>query len=353
MQKQIAAQGESPFLQACRGQVPSRTPIWLMRQAGRYMKCYRDLRQRHAFLQLVHTPELACQVTLQPITAFELDAAIVFADILPLLDSVGLQVRFVEGKGPQITPALQHEQQILDLQCRPVQESIGGTLQAIALAKPELDSRGGIPLIGFSGAPFTLASYAIEGESSRQHLRTKSLLLNRPDLWQHLMHVLREQITQYLLQQVHAGACVLQLFDSWVGCLSPKLYEEHVLPHLVSIFKTIKKRFPHVPLIYFSTGSASLLHLFARLSCDVVGLDWRMNMADARASLPKGCALQGNLDPVVLLASWETVQQEAVHVLKQATRFSRAGYIFNLGHGVLPSTPEDTVRRLAQWVHDA
>ncbi|MEM7402670.1 MAG: uroporphyrinogen decarboxylase [Myxococcota bacterium] len=342
----------SPFLQACRGQTPSRIPVWLMRQAGRYMRCYRDLRQRYPFLQMVHTPELACEVTLQPIRAFELDAAIVFADILPLLGSIGLQVNFVEGKGPQLSPTLQHEKQITALQCRPLQESIGGTLQAITLAKSELNNLGGLPLIGFSGAPFTLASYAIEGGGSRQQLQTKSLLLQRPDLWRQLMQLLSQQITQYLLLQAQAGADALQLFDSWVGCLSPQLYEQHVLPYLATICSRVKQALPQLPLIYFSTGSASLLPLFAQLPCDVFGVDWRLDLADARRRLPSKCAIQGNLDPVVLLAPWSRIQQEASAVLQQATQHTRAGYIFNLGHGVLPATAQESVKRLVQWVHE-
>ena len=345
------AKGRSPpFMQACRGQVPTRTPVWLMRQAGRYMGCYRRLREKYSLLQLVHTPELACQVTLQPVEAFGVDASIIFSDILPLLGSLGLRLEFASGSGPCICPALRCAGDIAALCARPIEESVWGTLQAIGLLAPELERRG-VPLIGFSGAPFTLASYAIEGGSSRQHLGAKSLMLTRPDLWKHLMQLLTDQITDYLLAQVRAGVHVLQLFDSWSGWLAPVHYQQHVLPYLQAICAAVKSEAPGVPFIYFSTGSGGWLSLIKQVPWDVVGLDWRVDLSEARQQFGIHRAVQGNLDPAVLLAPWGKVEQEIQALLQTATAATRAGYIFNLGHGVLPQTDEETVKRLVQTVH--
>ncbi|MEM7495088.1 MAG: uroporphyrinogen decarboxylase [Myxococcota bacterium] len=339
-------------MQACRGRVPARTPVWLMRQAGRYMACYRALREKYSLLQLVHTPELACRVTLQPVDAFGVDAAIVFSDILPLLCSLGLRLEFVTGEGPRVTPPLRHESDIAALSARPIEESVEGTLRAIRLLAPELEQRG-IPLIGFSGAPFTLASYAIEGGSSRQHLLAKELMLRRPDLWDHLMRLLARQVTDYLLAQARAGAHALQLFDSWSGWLSPAHTQHYVLPHVQAICMAVKRAAPGVPLIYFSTGNGGWLHLIKQVPCDVIGLDWRVDLSTARRQLGLDRAVQGNLDPAVLLAPWRRVEQETLAAVHAATAATRAGYIFNLGHGVLPRTDEDTVRRLVHTVRHA
>jgi uroporphyrinogen decarboxylase len=337
----------SRFLRACHRRHTDATPIWLMRQAGRYMVEYRTLREKYSILDIIKTPELACEVTLQPINAFDLDAAIIFADILPPLEGMGLELDFIKGEGPTIYNPIRTLADVERLRVLPAEETLGFTLDAIRLVRRELDTRG-IPLIGFSGAPFTLASYAIEGGSSRNHLGVKTMMLNQPDLWHSLMSKLSEVAGHYLLAQAHAGAHVLQLFDSWVGELSPFDYERCVLPYSRRTIEIARQG--GVPIIHFGTNTNGILPLIQSAGGDVIGVDWRIELMQAWQMLGDGISIQGNLDPVALFADWDGLQARARHILDSVR--GKPGHIFNLGHGILPATPVDNVRRLVDFVHE-
>jgi uroporphyrinogen decarboxylase len=338
---------QSRFLRACRRQPADTTPIWLMRQAGRYMSEYRQLRQSYGILELIKTPELACEVTLQPINAFDLDAAIIFADILPPLEGMGLSLEFVKGEGPLIHNPLRSPADIDALRTPPPEESLAFTLEAIRLARQELDGRG-LPLIGFSGAPFTLASYAVEGGSSRNFQRAKSLMMGDPLQWDRLMSKLSQVVGYYLLAQAQAGAQALQLFDSWVGALSPDDYRRLVMPYSRQAIEIAQEA--GVPIIHFGTNTSGMLESIRDAGGDVIGVDWRIDLDDAWERLGPDVAIQGNLDPIALFAPWPELRQRAQAVLDRAA--GRPGHIFNLGHGILPQTPVDNVRRLVEFVHE-
>lgn len=340
----------SRFLSACMREPVDATPLWLMRQAGRYMPQYQELKRKHSFMQLVKTPELACEVTLQPIDAFDVDAAIIFADILPALEGMGLLMDFADGERLTIHNPVRSAADIDALRVLPPEETLAFTLEAIRLVRPELDRRG-IPLIGFSGAPFTLASYAVEGSSDRERkhlrLRTKALMLSEPALWQRLMWKVAEVVGQYLLAQARAGAHVLQLFDSWVGVLSADDYEQFVLPYTRYAIDIARRA--DVPIVLYGTAPGRMLELARSTGCDVLGLDWHVPLDQAWQRLGPNVALQGNLDPAALLAPWPELRQRAKTVLDQAA--GRPGHIFNLGGGIVSSPPVDNVRRLAEFVH--
>ena len=340
---------KSRFLRACRRQPVDATPIWLMRQAGRYMAEYRDLRRRYTILELIKTPELACEVTLQPMNAFDLDAAIIFADILPPLQGMGLELDFVKGEGPVLGNPVRTAADIQALRVPPPEESLWFTLEAIRLVRKELDGRG-VPLIGFSGAPFTLASYAIEGGGSRNHIHAKGLMMGEPALWAQLMDKLSQVVGHYLLAQAQAGAQVLQLFDSWVGQLSPDDYRRLVMPYSQRAIAIARQA--GVPIIHFGTDTTGMLDLIREAGGDVIGVDWRIDLAAAWQQLGDDVAVQGNLDPVALFAPWPQLQERAKQVLDAARSLGRPGHIFNLGHGILPETPVDNVRRLVDFVHE-
>lgn len=337
----------SRFLRACRRLPTDATPVWLMRQAGRYMVEYRTLREKYSILEIIKTPELACEVTLQPINAFDLDAAIIFADILPPLEGMGLELDFIKGEGPTIYNPVRTTDDVDRLRVLPTEETLGFTLEAIRLARRELDSRG-IPLIGFSGAPFTLASYAVEGGSSRSRIMVKNMMLSQPELWHRLMTKLSEVAGHYLLEQAQAGAHVLQLFDSWVGELSPFDYERSVLPYSRRAIEIASQA--GVPIIHFGTNTSGMLPLIRTAGGDVIGVDWRIDLAQAWRILGDQVGVQGNLDPVTLFADWEALQSRARHILDSVN--GKTGHIFNLGHGILPETPVDNVRRLVDFVHE-
>jgi uroporphyrinogen decarboxylase len=338
---------DSRFLCACRRQPTDATPIWLMRQAGRYMVEYRTLREKYTILQIIKTPELACEVTLQPINAFDLDAAIIFADILPPLEGMGLELDFIRGEGPTIYNPIRTADDVECLRVLPAEEALGFTLEAIRLARPELDSRG-IPLIGFSGAPFTLASYAIEGGGSRNRVEVKNMMMSQPELWHSLMSKLSEVAGHYLLAQAHAGAHALHLFDSWVGELSPSDYVRYVLPYSRRAIEIASQS--EVPIIHFGTNTNGMLPLMKAAGGDVIGVDWRIDLAQAWQILGDEVSIQGNLDPVALFADWEALQSRARYILDSVK--GKPGHIFNLGHGILPETPIDNVRRLVDFVHE-
>ncbi len=336
----------SLFLRACRGLPTQRTPIWFMRQAGRYMPEYRAIRAQHSMLDVIRTPELAAEVTLQPINAFGFDAAIIFADILPPLIGMGLQLDFIKGEGPHIENPLARPYDIDLLATPPAEETMPATLKAIQLVVQELAPRN-IPLIGFAGAPFTLASYAIEGGSSSHYSKTKALMYSEPAAWKRLMTKLVTVQADYLVKQVKAGAAALQIFDSWAGqALNQQDYLRYVQPYNKALFQAVAQA--GVPVINFSQGAGAYFLDAVASGGDVIGLDWRMPLDWYWRQLDYVKPVQGNLDPTVLLAPWREIQYQTDQVLAQAA--GRPGHIFNLGHGILPNTPLDHVRRLVDYV---
>jgi uroporphyrinogen decarboxylase len=334
------------FLKACRRQAVDCTPIWLMRQAGRYMESYRRLRQKYSTMQLIKTPELAVEITLQPVNAFDLDAAIIYSDILPPLEAMGLALEFAAGEGPIIHKPVRTESDVAALRVPEPRESLGFTLEAIRLARAELGDR--LPLIGFSGAPFTLATYAIEGGASRNLSLTKNLMYTQSETWHALMDKLTRLVGSYLQSQVEAGARALQMFDSWAGALSPLDYRTYVLPYSRRVLEAAQRT--GVPVIHFSTGTGGMLEALAEAGGDVIGVDWRVELSDAWQRVGYTRAIQGNLDPLVLLAPLPEIERQTTHILAQAD--SRLGHIFNLGHGVLPQTPVEHVAALVDMVHE-
>lgn len=332
------------FLKACRREPVDCTPVWFMRQAGRYMIEYRRLREKHSILELCKTPELAAQVTMQPIDRFALDAAIIFADILLPLEPMGLSLEFAEGEGPVIHNPVRDGAAVERLKVID-----GGELQyvmdAINLTRTKLAGR--VPLIGFAGAPFTLASYAIEGGSSRNYVRTKQMMYGEPQAWHRLMDKFARVITGYLRRQIKAGAQAVQLFDSWVGCLSAGDYAEYVMPHVQLIFEGLKHE--GVPLIHFGTGTTAILKAMRRAGGDVIGVDWRIPLDEAWDLVGHDRAVQGNLDPVALFGPIPEIERRVTDILRRAA--GRPGHIFNLGHGILPNTPVEHVAAAIDLVH--
>jgi uroporphyrinogen decarboxylase len=334
------------FLRACRREAVDTTPVWLMRQAGRYMAEYRALKERYSILDMVKNPEVAAEVTMQPIRAFDVDAAIVFADILTALEALGFRVKFVAGEGPVIENPVRSAEAIRKLDARDPREAVAYTIEAVRVVKPMLGGR--VPLIGFSGSPFTLACYAIEGGSAKEYAEARAFMFAEPAAFHDLLDRLAAMVAAYLCAQAEAGADALQLFDSWAGVLSPAAYREFALPRVAGIFKAVRSRHA-VPLIYFSTGTAGCLPSLKETGADVISLDWRIDLGHARRELGSGLAVQGNLDPTVLFAPAAAVEREALRVLRSAG--GEPGYIFNLGHGVLQHTPVDNVKRLVDFVH--
>ena len=313
------------------------------------MREYRELRAKHSMMDMITTPELAAEVTLQPIEAFDLDAAIIFADILPPLVGMGLDLDFVPGMGPLIDHPISRGYDIERLKTPPAEETIlQHTLAAIRLASATLTPRG-IPLIGFAGAPFTLASYAIEGRGSKNYAKTKRLMMSEPAAWDMLMQKLVAVQSDYLLKQVEAGASALQVFDSWAGAaLSQQDYRRYVQPHNKALFRTLEKA--GVPIINFSAGTAAYIADVAACGGHVIGVDWRMPLDWFWSRIGEDKAIQGNLDPAALLAPWPELRSRIDDVLTRAG--GRPGHIFNLGHGILPTTPRDNVKRLVDYIHE-
>jgi uroporphyrinogen decarboxylase len=334
------------FLKACHQEKPDCTPVWFMRQAGRYMKVYRDIRSRHSLIEMFKNPDLAAEITLQPVKAFSVDAAIIFADILLPLEGMGVSFEFAPEGGPVITNPVRSLAGIRSLRIADPDEDLGYVLESLRRVRAEID--GKVPLIGFAGAPFTLASYAIEGGSSSNCFLTKDWMYRDRAAWDLLMGKLCETITAYLKAQVKAGAQVVQLFDSWVGCLSPSDYRSYVLPHTQRIFQELRKE--GIPSIHFGTVTAGLLSLMAEAGGDIIGVDWRIDLNRAWECIDTGAGVQGNLDPSALLAPWDLLRRNAAEVLDAAA--GRPGHIFNLGHGIFPSASEDAVKALADFVHE-
>ena len=337
----------SRFLKACRHEATDCTPIWLMRQAGRYMSEYRTIRRQHSMLEIIQTPQLAAEVTLQPLNRFDLDAAIIFSDILPPLIGMGLKLEFVKGSGPQLETPIVSPGDVDRLTTPKAKDCMGPTLEAISLVCRELESRG-LPLIGFAGAPFTLACYAIQGSGSRSYEKAKQFMYRYPDSWAVLMNKFVEVVADYLVQQVRSGASALQVFDSWAGILSVRDYERFIKPFNTRLLTEIKSS--GVPVINFSTGTSTHLNLVAECGGDVIGVDWRLPLRSAWEAIGYDKSIQGNLDPTAMLAPWDELKRQVDLILADAR--GSCGHIFNLGHGILPSTSADAVKRLVDYVHE-
>jgi uroporphyrinogen decarboxylase len=337
---------DSPFMRACRREPTAYTPIWLMRQAGRYMPEYRAVREKVPFLELCKNPQLASEVMCTAVERLGVDAAIIFSDLLPILEPMGMELEFSPGDGPQIHNPVREGgdvDRVVELEST---EALDFVFETVAQTRRDLPER--IPLIGFAGAPFTLASYAIEGGASRNFLHTKTLMYREPAAWNELMERLSRSITRYLNAQIAAGAQAVQLFDSWVGCLSVADYRRHVLPHVRTIARGLT---PGAPLIHFATGNPALLASMTEAGGDVIGVDWRIDLAEAWRTVGYDRAVQGNLDPAVLLADRESIAEGARRILDSVQ--GRPGHIFNLGHGVLQQTSPDNARALVDIVHEA
>ena len=337
---------ESRFLNACRSEPVDATPVWFMRQAGRYMAEYRALRERYSLLDICRAPELATEVTLQPVRRIEVDAAILFSDLLLPLEPMGLPFDFIKGEGPQLEKPIESPEDIDALREFEPRVALAHVLEAIRLVQKELAGR--VPLIGFAGAPFTLASYAIEGGHSNTFARTKSLMYGHPEAWHRLCARLSAVVADYLVAQIEAGVDAVQVFDSWVGALSPADYREFALPHTQRVFDAVGGR---VPTIHFGTGTSAMFPELRQAGGDVIGVDWRIPIDAAWDLIGHDRAVQGNLDPTLLLGPTSRLLSEASSVLDRVQ--GRAGHIFNLGHGILPSTPVEHVQMLAQHVHSA
>jgi uroporphyrinogen decarboxylase len=338
---------DSRFLRACRREATDATPVWFMRQAGRYMPEYRAIREKVSMLDAIRTPAIAQEITLQPIKAFDLDAAILFSDILIPLTPMGIDLDFIKGEGPQINTPIRTLADVQNLHAPPAAETMPFIAEAVRGITAELTPKN-IPLIGFCGAPFTLASYAIEGGGSKNYERTKTMLWNAPEVWDAFMEKLVPALIDYLRLQIEAGASVVQIFDSWAGALSPADFERSVAPYTRRLIQTAQAF--GVPVIYFSTGTGTFLDQIGGLYSDVVSVDWRIGLDRAWRELGDEKAIQGNLDPVLLFAEWPILKRAVDEILTQAN--GRPGHIFNLGHGILPGTPVETVRRLADYVHE-
>ncbi len=332
------------FLRACRRQPNDQIPVWLMRQAGRYMAEYQMVRSQSSFLELCKDPDLAAEVTITAVERLGVDAAIIFADILLPLEPLGVGLEYAKGEGPLILRPVRNEAAINNLNPVDVHESLGFVLQAIKNVRQDMHPR--IPLIGFAGAPFTVAAYMIEGKGSRNYIPTKTLMHSSPKAWHQLMDKLVAVLSDYLNAQIEAGCQVVQIFDSWVGCLSPDDYREYVLPHNKRLIESVQKG---TPVIHFGTGTATLLELQKEAGGDVIGLDWRMNIGPTWKRLGD-VAIQGNLDPVILFSSLDVIRTQAKKILDAVGH--KPGFIFNLGHGILPETPVDHVMALVDFIHE-
>jgi uroporphyrinogen decarboxylase len=334
------------FLKACRREPVDTTPVWFMRQAGRYMSDYRVLRQRYSLLDICRAPELAVAVTMQPVDVIDVDAAILFSDLLIPFGPMGLDFDFVKGEGPAISNPIRSAADVDRLRVFEPREELGHVLETIRLLRVELAGR--VPLIGFGGAPFTLAAYAIEGGPSTTYSRTKAFMYSQPHAWHRLCDRFAAVISEYMTAQVEAGVQALQIFDSWAGALGRIDYREFALPHSSRIFSALRNT--GVPVIHFGVGTAAILPEITEAGGDVIGLDWRLPLDEAWSVVGHNHGVQGNLDPTLLLGPRERLFARADDVLRRAG--GRPGHIFNLGHGVLPGTSLEQVQALARHVHD-
>ncbi len=334
-----------PFLAACLRRPTGFTPVWLMRQAGRFLPEYRAIRSRLSFLELCKHPEAAAEVTLLPVERLRVDAAILFADILLIVEPMGVGLEFARGEGPVIHRPVRSAEDVERLVERDPAETVPFVFDTVRRVRAALAER--VPLIGFAGAPFTVASYLVEGGASRDYLETKRLMYRDPGAWHALLALLARTIARYLNGQIAAGAQAVQLFDSWVGALGPDDYREYVLPHTRAVIRALT---PGVPVIHFGTGTAGLLPTLREAGGDVIGLDWRVDLDEAWARVGHDVAVQGNLDPAALLAPPDEIRRRVRAILARAG--GRPGHVFNLGHGVLPETPVDHAVAMVDAVHE-
>ena len=334
---------DAAFLKACRREATPFTPIWLMRQAGRYMPEYRAVRSRLGFLELCKDSDAAAEVTVTAVERLGVDAAIIFADILLIVEPMGVGLEFSKGDGPVLHNPVRTPADVEQLPEVDAAAAVSFVYDAVRKARAALK----VPLIGFSGAPFTLASYVIEGGGSRNYVHTKTLMYGEPEAWHALLRRLTTAVSAYLNAQIAAGADAVQLFDSWVGCLAPDDYRRFVLPHMRTLIAAIT---PGVPVIHFGTGTAGLLEVMREAGGDVIGLDWRIDVAEGWQRVGHDVGVQGNLDPVALFAPRAEIRDRAARILERAR--GHRGHIFNLGHGILPNTPVDNVIALVDMVHE-
>lgn len=331
------------MMRACRMEPVERTPVWLMRQAGRYLPEYRGVREKVGFMELCKNPRLSAEVMIATVERLGVDAAIIFSDLLPLLEPMGMDLEFAAGEGPVIHNPLREAADVNRLRELDDIGPMGFVMDVVRATRAGLDDS--IPVIGFAGAPFTLASYCVEGGTSRAWLHTKTLMYRHETAWHDLMAKLARAVSRYLVAQIEAGAQIVQLFDSWVGCLGPDDYRRYVLPHSRTAIAAAATR---VPVIHFATGNPALLPLLREAGGSVIGVDWRIDLDDAWKMIGHDRAVQGNLEPAVLLADRETVRRRTKDILSRAA--GRPGHIFNLGHGVLPQTPVENVLELIATV---
>jgi uroporphyrinogen decarboxylase len=336
----------SLFVRACKGLPVERTPVWFMRQAGRYMAEYRAVRQKYSLVEICKKPEVAAEVTITAAEALNVDAAIIFADLLLPLEVMGLPFHFSPGEGPVIEVPIREVEHIRALRTDRAAD-LGYVAESIKKVSDHFGEK--LPVIGFCGAPFTLASYMIEGGGSRNYIEVKKMMYNEPEAFDELLGKLVSVLAEYTTQQAKSGADVIQIFDSWVGCLSVEDYRRYVLPRTTELVKKLQQT-TKVPIIYFGTDSTTLLPSMRETGAEVLGLDWRVPLDEGWKILDHKVAVQGNLDPVLLFASWPELKARAEAILKQAN--GRPGHIFNLGHGILPNTPVQNVKDLAKFVHE-
>jgi len=338
------------FLRALKRQPVDVTPVWMMRQAGRYLPEYRATRMRAgSFMDLVRTPELACEVTLQPLARFPLDAAILFSDILTIPDAMGLGLQFIEGEGPRLRNPLRSDDAIRALGVPDPETELRYVMDAVRTIRKAL--KGSVPLIGFSGSPWTLATYMVEGRGGHEFLMVKKLAYDAPEIMQHLLDTLTRSVTSYLLAQAQAGAQALMIFDTWGGVLAPSAFARCSLAPMAAIVAELKSKAPDVPVILFTKGGGANLEGLAATGCDALGLDWTVELSDARRRVGGQVALQGNLDPSILVATPERIQEEVVRVLSSFG--PGPGHVFNLGHGILPETPPEHAAAMITAVHES
>jgi uroporphyrinogen decarboxylase len=336
----------SRFVRACKAQPVDRTPVWFMRQAGRYMAEYRAVRKQYSLIEICKSPKIAAEVTITAAEFLGVDAAIIFADLLLPLEVMGLPFHFSAGEGPVIERPLRSKEDVARLRTDRASE-LGYVAESVGLVAKHFGDR--LPVIGFCGAPFTLASYMIEGGGSRNYVNAKKMMYSSPAAWDELLRKLVVVTSEYAAEQVRAGADTIQIFDSWVGCLGVDDYRHYVLPRTMELVKSLQKS-AGVPIIYFGTDSSTLLPSMQETGAEVIGLDWRIPLDEGWRALGFEGAVQGNLDPVVLFADWKTVKSRSEDILRSAS--GRPGHIFNLGHGILPETPVDNVKNLARFVQE-
>ncbi|MGA7292393.1 MAG: uroporphyrinogen decarboxylase [Terriglobales bacterium] len=336
---------DSLFIRAVKAQPTERTPVWFMRQAGRYMPEYRAVRKQYSLIEICKKPEVAAQVTIEAAEILKVDAAIIFADLLLPLEVMGLPFHFAAGEGPKIEKPVRTAEDIARLRTDRAAD-LGYVSEAVKLVCKHFGDK--LPVIGFCGAPFTLASYMIEGGGSRNYIFTKKMMYSAPSAWNELMQKLVAVTAEYSAEQVRAGADTIQIFDSWVGCLSVEDYRRYVLPHVTVLVKRLQKT--GVPVIYFGTDSSTLLPSMQESGAEVIGLDWRIPLDAGWKRLGHKGAVQGNLDPVLLFADWKELKSRAKDILRQAA--GRPGHIFNLGHGILPETPVENVKALCDYIRE-